>query len=180
MPPEPPWTFFGFRYQLAEWQGCHQPLTNSQARSSIRGHLVGAHTLTARNKGHGKGVEHLVSRGARLAVRRRAQLRQHPSSSDDDVYLAGRVPGCGKSLKGHSPRLTGAWARTKAWTGRTGRSHQASERLVQRDPVAGRRPSLARHALLLNPECWHGLFRELTHEVFCHGATQLWTLVPHI
>ena len=38
--------------------------------------------MTARNKGYGKGEEHLVSRGARLAVRRRAQLRQHPSCPD--------------------------------------------------------------------------------------------------
>ena len=139
-----------------------------------------------------------------------------------------------------TPRLTGrALARTQAWTGWTGRSHQASERLVQQNTVAGR-PSLARHALLLNPECWHalrariaalarstapaaaraehgparaagrwrmsrlmpgswarlglqmlqsfvsagnvtaGLSKELTHGVFCNGATQLWTLVPHI
>ena len=48
MPPEPPWTFFGFRYQLAEWQGWYQPQTPSKsvwlAAAVYEAGMVGAHT----------------------------------------------------------------------------------------------------------------------------------------
>ena len=113
--------------------------------------------MTARNKGYGKGEEHLVSRGARLAVRRRAQLRQHPSYPEMGPSL---VSFCGGKVNERSFSLLASPAiprRARSpWTGWTGRSHQASERLVQPNTVAGR-SSLARHALLLNPQCWHAL-----------------------